>query len=277
MRGAPFGAPPQLACNPDSVGCSHPSHRVLGTRWGFRPAAHLDLAGPGHRSCLALHRTGFAWPPRHRDAGALLPHHFTLACARLSYWRAIGGVISVALSRGFPRVGVTHRPCPVVSGLSSRVSPPATAQPASWILRGARLASRGSARDDRFHAGARRQGGLSARLPGHLRDADHGRRGRPRGRRRRRSRASDHRGLPLRQGLQLPRPRLLPRPHPRAAGPQRRQGRRASSAPRAGTRRSTSRRRGCAGRSTSTAASRCSPTATWAPRGRSRAARSRTG
>jgi len=21
---------------------------------------------------------GFAWPPRHRDAGALLPHHFTL-------------------------------------------------------------------------------------------------------------------------------------------------------------------------------------------------------
>jgi hypothetical protein len=28
---------------------------------------------------LALHRVGFAWPPRRRDAGALLPHHFTLA------------------------------------------------------------------------------------------------------------------------------------------------------------------------------------------------------
>jgi hypothetical protein len=28
---------------------------------------------------LALHRVGFAWPPRHRDAGALLPHLFTLA------------------------------------------------------------------------------------------------------------------------------------------------------------------------------------------------------
>jgi len=31
-----------------------------------------------------LHRAGFAWPPRHRDAGALLPHHFTFACARLT-------------------------------------------------------------------------------------------------------------------------------------------------------------------------------------------------
>jgi len=26
----------------------------------------------------ALLRVGFAWPPRYRDAGALLPHHFTL-------------------------------------------------------------------------------------------------------------------------------------------------------------------------------------------------------
>jgi len=25
-----------------------------------RPAAYLDLAGPGRRSCLALHRAGFA-------------------------------------------------------------------------------------------------------------------------------------------------------------------------------------------------------------------------
>ena len=52
---------------------------------------------------------------RHRGAGALLPHHFTLACARLTCGRAIGGLLSAALSRGFPRVGVTHRPalwCP---------------------------------------------------------------------------------------------------------------------------------------------------------------------
>src|SRR5262245_16253935 len=61
---------------------------------------------------------GPAWPctgrglpcaPRHRGAGALLPHPFTLACARLTCGRAIGGLLSAALSRGFPRVGVTHR------------------------------------------------------------------------------------------------------------------------------------------------------------------------
>src|SRR3954454_21830359 len=58
--------------------------------------------------------------PRHRGAGALLPHPFTLTCARLTCGRAIGGLLSVALSRGFPRVSVTHRPCPLVSGLSSK-------------------------------------------------------------------------------------------------------------------------------------------------------------
>src|SRR5207249_1849288 len=58
--------------------------------------------------------------PRHRDTGALLPHHFTFACARLTCGRAIGRVVSAALSRGFPRVGITDRPCPLVSGLSSR-------------------------------------------------------------------------------------------------------------------------------------------------------------
>ena len=37
------------------------------------------LGGPPVRSCLSLHRVGFARPPRRRGAGALLPHHFTLA------------------------------------------------------------------------------------------------------------------------------------------------------------------------------------------------------
>ena len=42
-----------------------------------------------------------------RGAGALLPHHFNLAGPPVA---DVGGVISVALSRGFPRVGVTdHR------------------------------------------------------------------------------------------------------------------------------------------------------------------------
>src|SRR5439155_7699398 len=61
--------------------------------------------------------------PRHRGAGALLPHLFTFACTRLTCGRAIGRVVSVALSRGFRRVGITDRPCPVVSGLSSRYHP----------------------------------------------------------------------------------------------------------------------------------------------------------
>ena len=103
----PFRGPlRQRVFKPDSVGRDHPSRRAWARR-GFRPAAYLDLAGPGHRSCLALHRAGFAWPPRHRDAGALLPHHFTFACARLLARHR--PCVSVALSRGFPRVGVTHR------------------------------------------------------------------------------------------------------------------------------------------------------------------------
>ena len=66
------------------------------------PAAYLDLAGQGRRSCLALHLAGFAWPPRHRDAGALLPHHFTFACTRLTCGRAIGRVFLWHCPAGFP-------------------------------------------------------------------------------------------------------------------------------------------------------------------------------
>ena len=40
-------------------------------------------------------------------AGALLPHRFTLACAR---HRAIGGLLSVALSCGSPRLAVSQHP-----------------------------------------------------------------------------------------------------------------------------------------------------------------------
>jgi len=51
---------------------------------------------------LALHRAGFAWPPRHRDAGALLPHLFTFACTRLTCGRAIGRVFLWHFPAGFP-------------------------------------------------------------------------------------------------------------------------------------------------------------------------------
>jgi hypothetical protein len=51
-----------------------------------------------------LHQVGFAQPPRHRDAGALLPHHFTLAGPPFTWDGGLGRFVSVALSRGFPRV-----------------------------------------------------------------------------------------------------------------------------------------------------------------------------
>jgi hypothetical protein len=65
-----------------------------------------------------LHRVGFAQPPRHRDAGALLPHHFTLACQPFTWDGRHRRFVSVALSRGFPRVdSSTTLPCDVRSFL----------------------------------------------------------------------------------------------------------------------------------------------------------------
>ena len=100
------------------------------SRPGSRPATYLDLAGLGQRSCLVLHLAGFTWPLRHRSAGALLPHHFTLTCAPRSYRGAIGGLLSVALSRGFPRVGVTHRHALWCPDFPREIEPPATARSA---------------------------------------------------------------------------------------------------------------------------------------------------
>ena len=97
---------------------SRPVSRILS--W---TAIHLcGRPGPRRaackRSCLALHRVGFAQPPRRRDAGALLPHHFNLACAELCRGSAIGGVFLWHFPAGFPG-SVSRPPCPVVSGLSS--------------------------------------------------------------------------------------------------------------------------------------------------------------
>jgi len=85
-RGPLSGASPrsEFVCKPDSV-------RSLPAPW--RPSIWADdrspaqcglpgvLGGPPH-PCSALLRMGFAKPPRlSRDAGGLLPHRFTLACA----------------------------------------------------------------------------------------------------------------------------------------------------------------------------------------------------
>ena len=62
MRGAPFGAPPQLACKPDSVWCSHPSHRVLGTGGAF--ALQPTWISPGRVVDPAWPCTGRGLPGR---------------------------------------------------------------------------------------------------------------------------------------------------------------------------------------------------------------------
>jgi len=49
--------------------------------------------------------------PVTREAGGLLHHRFTLTCfVPLSNRREAGGLFSVALACGLPRVGVTHHP-----------------------------------------------------------------------------------------------------------------------------------------------------------------------
>jgi hypothetical protein len=104
---------------------SRPVSRILS--WA---AIHLcGRPGPWRvtckRSCLALHRVGFAQPPRRRDAGALLPHHFTLACAELSSGSAIGGVFLWHFPAGFPgSVSPTTLPCGVRTFLDGLSVPP---------------------------------------------------------------------------------------------------------------------------------------------------------
>src|SRR5216110_821988 len=73
--------------------------------------------------------------PRHRGAGALLPHHFTFACTRLTCGRAIGRVVSAALSRGFRRVGLTTVLALWCPDFPRGVTSPATAWPTPPILR----------------------------------------------------------------------------------------------------------------------------------------------
>ena len=90
---------------------------------GPSSTAPLFKLAPG-RACLAAGRPAVA--------RGLLPHDFTLACAgeRRSARLAIGGVISVALSLGSPRVGVTDFPA-----LWSPDFPPADSNCPPAILR----------------------------------------------------------------------------------------------------------------------------------------------
>jgi len=80
------------ACKPDSVEIKYiASFDRLRTRrtspwrssvWDAHccapRAAYLRISEPPHLRNLALLPVGFAEPPHHCGAGALLPHHFTL-------------------------------------------------------------------------------------------------------------------------------------------------------------------------------------------------------
>ncbi len=100
---------------------SSPVSRILsGVAIYLRPCVTAGLVRPTrrHRASYprappysALHRVGLAWPPCHHGAGALLPHHFTVAAGQ----RPACCVFSVALSLGFPPLVVIQHPalwCP---------------------------------------------------------------------------------------------------------------------------------------------------------------------
>jgi hypothetical protein len=104
----------ESACTPDSV------RDLAVRRWpsisaGDCPPAPAAYPGSNGRTTLPL--LGLAPDGVYRatrvtpDAGALLPHRFTLTCAVDDCSpAAIGGLFSVALSCGSPRLGVTQHP-----------------------------------------------------------------------------------------------------------------------------------------------------------------------
>ncbi len=98
---------------PDSVESSHPSGTHVAACL-VRPTRRHRTSSPRTPPYSALHRVGFAWPSCHHDAGALLPHHFTVASGD-GVPSPECCVISVALSRGSPRLDVIQHPalrCP---------------------------------------------------------------------------------------------------------------------------------------------------------------------
>ena len=98
----------QQACKPSSVP-PRPGRGAVTINLGWRlPATSSgqpeDRPGVLVSSYLALLRVGFAQPTGHPAAGELLPHHFTLTPTS----HESGRCVSVALSVGLPRLGVTQ-------------------------------------------------------------------------------------------------------------------------------------------------------------------------
>ena len=93
------------------------------------------------RPCLALLQVGFTEPPR--SPGALVVSYTTVSPLPVPLHEAIGGLFSVALSVGSPRLGVTQHPAlwspdfPQASGFSSARGHPANSffAPMLWRTR----------------------------------------------------------------------------------------------------------------------------------------------
>src|SRR4029077_17157538 len=108
--------------------------RLPGASSDRYPRARRAASTPSY---LVLLRAGFAWPAGHPVAGGLLPHHFTLTYSGSPETIADGGVISVALSFGSPRLGVTRRPALWSPAFPQTLFPsPAVTRPPrpAWIL-----------------------------------------------------------------------------------------------------------------------------------------------
>jgi hypothetical protein len=146
----------ELACRPGSVhplarAGGHPSRTaVAGSlmrstrehRAGRPQSLAQELPLPG-RSLLTLLRVGFTEPPR--SPWALVVSYTTVS--PLPPDKSGGGLFSVALSRGSPRVGVTDHPALRSPDLPRRASTADATRPPGQLARRSRQ-DRASARED---------------------------------------------------------------------------------------------------------------------------------
>src|SRR5919204_5185071 len=137
---------------PDSVGVTI----SLGRRF-HDGSSGVPGSSAGHvvGASFALHRTGFGEPPRHRGAGGLLPHPFTLTSGVSGEKRS---PVAVSFLCHFPSAFAAWDfpsvlPCGVRTFLARLQEPPAVTRPAplivamgSWKTRRAISSSRSTGR-----------------------------------------------------------------------------------------------------------------------------------
>ena len=117
----------ESAYKPDSVGDDHLSGADVSVDLD---AAYPVLGGPPHRTCLALLRTGYAWPPTLPPT----PVRSYRTLSPLPAPRILSDLrpLAVCSLLHFPRIaapGGYPASCPVESGLSSTGCPAAAVRP----------------------------------------------------------------------------------------------------------------------------------------------------